>query len=214
MSIVPLADFKVYLRDELAAATDDTIQQGALDAADLAINSATFRQFAIAGAASSRVFAPRSITDVLRIHDCTSVTAVVNDTMTVLPADYQLEPLNGILMPSGEARPYDQIRYLSRQTASQSFYNSASTGNVWLWDSGRATVTITATWGWAAIPVPIYEALKVLAKDIAGNRNVQNGIVGFTDAGAAAARTNTFVRAVIHDYRREEAKAGLGGSGR
>jgi hypothetical protein len=214
MSNVTLATFKTYLREEKPT-VDDSFLQAALDAADLTMNDECKRQFVIAsGPATSRVYAPKSVSDLLRIHDCTTVTAVSNDGTAVASTDYQLEPLNG-LSPAGEARPYDQIRYLTRTgTSSSSFNDAFYYGNVWYWDAGRATVTITATWGWASIPPLLVEGLKVMAKDIAGNRDVQNGVVGFTDAGAASARKNMFVMSVIKHYRREEAKAGIGGIGR
>jgi hypothetical protein len=188
-AIVSLADLKLYLREEKPT-VDDPVLTSALNTAINLAKFHTHRDLTVAsGPATTRMFNPSELRDhnqVLRIDDCTSVTSVAG-SQTVNPSTYQVEPLNG-LTRYGEARPYDQIRNVSAWVGLGTLY----------------TFTVTATWGWLAIPDPIVEAVKVMAKDIAGNRDVQNGIVGFTDAGAASARKNQFVQDVFSTYRRAE----------
>ena len=97
---------------------------------------------------------------------------------------------------TGEARPYEQIRYI---------------GSRFTFDNYRATVSVTATWGWLAIPEQIKRAALILAKDIAVHRDVNFGNLGVTDVGAVRARQAPLIRDLTKRYRREEAKAGIGG---
>jgi len=178
---------KAYHRNEIPTADDEFIDEGG-DGAEDFMDESCKRRFVVATSATPRVYAPRS-GHILRIHDCTSITSVVNNGATVAPADYQLEPLNGLTW-SGEARPFEQIRLKSGS---------------WFVDDGEATVTVTAAWGWAAIPARIKHAALIVAKEIITNRDeVKLGLVGFSDVGGVVARTNPIVRDAIRDYRRSE----------
>lgn len=187
---VSVSTFKDYARVETATA-DDTEIEAAINAAEQQLDIACQRRFVVATTATARVYAPQTLT-LLRIHDTTTVTAVVNNGVTVAATDYQLEPVNGLTW-AGEPVPYTQIRLLG-------------TGE---WDfgdfDGKASISVTGTWGWAAIPAPIVEACKVLAKDILGNRDVRFGLVAVTEAAGISARTNPIVRTAIDQYRRQEA---------
>lgn len=188
---VSVSTFKDYARVETQTA-DDTEIEAALNAAEQQLDIACQRRFQVAAApATARLYAPQTST-VLRIHDATTITAVVNNGTTVSSGDYQLEPVNGLTW-AGESVPYQQIRLLG--TGQWDFGN---------WD-GKATISVTATWGWAAIPAPIVEACKVLAKDILGNRDVRFGLVAVTEAAGISARTNPIVRSAVDQYRRVEA---------
>lgn len=190
MSIVDLNTFKDYLRDE-GTGRNNVDLQGVLDATDGLLEDICGRKWVVASTASTRYYAPRSWTDVIRIHDCTTVTAVVNDTTTIAAADYQLEPLNGLSLMGG-AVPYEQIRYI---------------GKYWRFDNYRATVAVTATWGWPAIPEAIKRAVLVLGKDIVMHQDIRFGVV----VDFVKARQAPLIRDLTKRYRREEAKAGIGG---
>ena len=177
---------KAYHRNEIPTADDDFIEEGG-DGAEDFMDESCKRRFVVATSATPRVYAPRS-GHILRIHDCTSITSVVNNGTTVAPADYQLEPLNGLTW-SGEARPFEQIRLKSGS---------------WSVD-GEATVTVTAAWGWAAIPPRIKHAALIVAKEIITNRDeVKFGLVGFSDVGGVSPRSNPIVTETINHYRRVE----------
>ena len=180
-------DILGYGRDENVENYDFT--QAALAAAKTILNNSCGRQFVIASGSSARVFVPASY-ELVYIDDCTSVSSVTSDGQSVSASYYQLEPLNGRTV-AGESVPYHKIRRI--------------TG---LWSVGanhrEATISVTATWGWAAIPSEIIEACKILTKDIIANRDVKFGIVDATEAGAIVARTNPVVRQAIDTYRRSD----------
>jgi hypothetical protein len=190
VSYVLLADFKSWVRNELGTAEDSILQAG-LDAAVVAVNEHCGRSFTVAGAASARSFVPESYRLVI-IDDCTSVTSVVENGAAVAASGYQLEPLNG-RRPSGLAVPYDQIRRIYGD-----WYIDAS-------DEGRATLVVTAAWGWAATPAPVIEATKILAKDILMQRDTRNGVAAFGEFGSLRVRLNPYVEELLKPFVKESA---------
>lgn len=194
-SLVTTEEFQAYIRDEQGV-LEYADANDCVEVAEQMLEDICGRKWVAASeATSTRVYAPRSWSDIIRIHDCTTITAVTNDGTTVAPSAYQLEPLNGLDW-SGETRPYETIRYI---------------GNFWAFDNYRATVAVTATWGWPAIPDQIKRATLILAKDIAVHRDVNFGTIGSTDTGPVRARQAPLIRDLTRRYRREEAKVGIGG---
>jgi hypothetical protein len=183
-------ELKDYVNDKTATANYALVEAARL-AAITELSNGCQRQFVVATTATARRFVAES-SELVRMDDCTTVTLVTSSGATVASADYQLEPLNGRSV-TGEAMPYDRIRLLSGS-----------------WDFGssnarEATISITATWGWASIPYPIIEAHKILTKDILSNRDVRFGLVAITDAAGVGARTNPVVASAVNAYRRVEA---------
>lgn len=189
MSIVLLDDFKEYVRDQVSV--DDAVLQAALDGAATSIGDYLKRQIAVAsGTPSARSYSPRpGATDILRIHDCVSVTSVADYGSTLATTEYQLEPIDGIDW-AGQARPYEQIRR----------YSAA-----WTYDRGFARIAVTADWGWEAIPATVVEAHKILAKDFLQQRNNNSGVAGFGEFGAVRVRENPMVAKMLNPLRRAEA---------
>lgn len=186
---VSTATFKQWWKTETTA--DDTLIEAAINAAELAIDNALQRKMIVAtGTDSARVYVPPTRSQVLYIHDTVDVTTIVENAVTLTAGtDYQLEPLNG-LAATGEARPYYRVRRLDR---------------AWYWDGERATVTITADWGWAAIPFEVVESCKIIAADMLSNRDMRNGLVAITEAGGVGSRQNQTVRDMIAHYRHPHA---------
>jgi hypothetical protein len=182
---------QTFCRDETPTASFG-FYSDALDAAIMELNNGCARQFVVAGTPSARVYTPDSYSTVT-IHDCTSVTSVVNDGATITPTAWQLEPLNGLSW-AGESIPYTRIRLIDSTTFDFGLYNGK-----------EATVTVTAAWGWPTIPSQIVSACYTIAKDIAANRDVRFGLVAVTEAAGISARTNPTVRTAIETYRRVEA---------
>lgn len=183
-------EIKYYVNDKTATA-NYALVESARYAAIAELNNGCQRQFVVASGSSTRLFVPASC-ELVRIHDCTAVSAVTNRGVSVSGSAYQLEPVNALSI-TGETIPYEQIRLLSQS-----------------WDFGtsnaaEATVSVTATWGWSSIPYPIIEACKIIAKDILSNRDVRFGLVAVTDVAGVSARTNPIVAAAINTYRRAEA---------
>lgn len=191
MSIVTAEDMKTYLRSDQYP--DEAFVTGALIAAHSTFYNMCGRTFEIADTvATPRSYVP-SWTDILRIHDCASVTSILSGGTAV--TGYQLEPVGPTW--AGETRPYEQVRLFATW---------------WLgnnWRLAEASIVVTAKWGWPATPAPAVEAVKVLCKDIVGNRDIRSGFVSFGDAGIAAARRNPFILGVAEQYGRYEATVGI-----
>lgn len=190
MSILTLPVFEDYIRNKVGA-EDSAFTAGSLAAAEAALNSICQRQWVVASATTARVYVP-AYAYVQPIHDCTAVSSVVVDGTTIDPSSYQLQPLNSVGW-DGTALPYDGIFRLS--------------GGVWypsIW--GKATMTVTATWGWAAIPAQITEACKILGRGIIEVRNARGGVLGQTDFGNVKVPRDIAaqVRSLIAPFRRAE----------
>lgn len=190
MAYVTLDTFKAYLVNQRATTADDDRLQAALNSAHQAIDNHCARRFVVASGSSARVYRPAPGSSVLWVHDCTAITTVVEDGTTLAASAYQAEPLNGLTW-AGESVPYTSLR----RTA----------GLTWWWDNNEPTVSVTASWGWAAIPSPVVEACKMLAKDIATTREVQFDVAAFGEFGAVRIRQNPQVNALIAPYVRAEA---------
>ena len=188
MAYVSLPDFKAYVRNELAG-TDDGFLQSCLDAATSAINSYCQRNFVPAtGVTSARLYVPDGST-LLTIHDCVSVESILSASANVASSGWQLEPLNGITL-DGDPRPYTQVRLVNGACWYVMIFN-------------KATITVTADWGWPATPSAVVEATRILARDVAGQRDVRNGLAVFGDYAAVAVQ-NRMVKSVLDPLRRAE----------
>lgn len=187
---VTVESMKGYLRNEKPT-EDDPFYEAAIDTAEQAFDIACGRRFFVASTATARVFRPHPRSTRLGIDDCTTVTSVVENGVTVSASDYQLEPLNG-LSSAGAVVPYTDIR--------------RKAGVHWYTYYDEATVTVTATWGWAAIPAPVVEACKVLTKAVLDGRDlVANGVAGIgPDGSVITERDAKIVKSAIADYRRGE----------
>jgi hypothetical protein len=187
-SNVSVATFRAWKN----APTDptDTLIQYAIDAAEEAVNDHCGRVFTVASTASQRLYTPYDQrSTVLRIHDCTSVTAIVDDGSTLTSDQFQLEPVNGLLA-NGSSSPYTQIRMMS--------------GAYWTYDEHRACVAVTATWGWSALPDRYTNAVLILTADILDQRALQNGVIGFTEYAGIRVKANPMVSSLLRRLRRSE----------
>lgn len=183
-----VAVLKSYVQSSLQLADD--LYEDAIASAEQTLDNACGRRFEKVGAAavaSARTFYPTG-SRWLRIDDCTEITVVLagGATLTV-NTEYSVEPLNGV-SESGEPVPYNAL------------YRS---GGWWPYSSYGATslVTVTAKWGWPAIPPQIVEACKIIAKDTFSQRDIKFGLVAVSEAGGVGTRENRIVRDAIRDYR-------------
>lgn len=160
MSILTLGQLQAYMRNEVQA-VDDVFIQACVDATDELIKSYCGRDFSVAGAASARSYTPAQPgNNVIRIHDCSSITSITDWGTTVDPTTYQTEPLNAMDW-TAEARPIEQVRRLY---------------SPWGYDYGKPRVVVTATWGWAAVPSKVTQAALLSARDMYMARNVDNDL--------------------------------------
>lgn len=190
MSNLSVATFKAWKRVEVS--TDDSVIQSAIDSAEETLNQHCGRRFSLAsGAATARTYkAPSANSTVVEIHDCIAVTLVTDSGNTIAATGYQLEPLNG-LDPTGLTVPYTRIRLIG--------------GGVWSYLYDAANITVTAQWGWTALPQRYTEATKILAADILDNRDIRNGVIGFTDYAGIRVRENPVVSQLVSKLVRAQA---------
>ena len=188
---IDLDQLKVYCANDMDT-EDDAFLEAALLAAESWIDQFCARRFDVAVAATARKFAVPEDDDgdeLLPIDDCTSVTSVVNDGVTI--TGYELDPINGI-DASGLAVPYTGIWLTSGAWMASS--------------SSRFPVTVTATWGWPAIPDAVTQAALVLARDqVLARRSFGSGYVAVTSDLGLRAGENRQVTSMLAKFRRAEA---------
>jgi hypothetical protein len=114
-----------------------------------------------------RLYRPPGCSDELWVDDFIGTPTITESGAALTASGYQLEPLNGI-DASGIAVPYTTIRRVN---------------TTWTTTTNTATVSLTARWGWAAIPADVVEGCRVLAKDFASLRDTRFGVAGFGEFG-------------------------------
>jgi hypothetical protein len=178
---------------------DDDQLTRALEATTWGIEEYCERQFNKDDAATPRVYVADDACGVVFVDDFhAGVTPVVetdNDGdgvfETVWPAlAYQLEPLNGVVngrpgWPCSEISAVGSLRWPVR---------------------ARASVRVTAAWGWAAVPAPVKEACFIVAEEIAKLKDAPFGVAGFGEYGAMRVRRNTAAVTMIDHLRRNPIK--------
>ncbi len=180
---LPVATLKDYVRSELQV--DDGFYEAAINAAETILDNACQRRFAVygGGGVTARSFEPSNDYE-LFINDCTTITSVVDTGVTLtVNTHYRPEPLNN-LSAAGETWPFYKLRRLN---------------SYWQW-SATGLVVVTATWGWLAIPAPIVEACKIIAKDVFQQRDIRFGLVTVSEAGGVGTRENRIVREAVEAY--------------
>lgn len=103
---------------------------------------------------------------------------------TVSSSDYQLCPV-GATARAPEAEPYTSIRLLSTASA---FPLDAGNGR-------RGLIQITGVWGWAAVPIDVKQAARILVAEMAKLKDAPFGTVGNDVTGFFRAPTQMPARA-------------------
>lgn len=185
-----LADLKASTR--ITDSVDDGLLEYAIESASRQIDSYAQRNFYAAGTAS-RVFAPND-GYLLEIDDLVTITKLetsdgTNFNSEWAAGDYQLEPLNGIV-DGLTGYPATRIRAIQNN-----MFNPIE---------GNATVRITGTWGWAAVPIAIKQATILQASRIFKRNDSPLGVAGFGDLGAirVSAQLDPDVRMMVEPYRK------------
>lgn len=191
-----LAEVKSALR--ITDSVDDALIETAIEAASREIDGYTERSFYNGGTAT-RVFVP---TDAFltEIDDAVSITKVETssdgsgfDTTWTLATDVQFEPLNGVV--GGLAQPYTRLRAIGDYLFP-------------IWDiknvnAYEATVRVTATWGWSAVPLAIKQATILYAMRQFKRYDAPLGVAGFGDIGAInITRIDPDVMALVAPFRK------------
>lgn len=185
------------LKDRLGITdtVDDDRAKDALASASREIESACGRQFNQTTSATARIFYPHD-SSWATVDDFHTLTGLVIATdqgddgtyeTTWVAADYQLEPLNGVV--GGEQGwPYFKIR--------------AMTSRWFPTGSQRAPLQVTAQWGWAAVPAPVRQACLILAAETLKLKDAPFGVAGFGEFGAVRVRDNPMVAKKLAPYVR------------
>lgn len=157
---------------------DDPELTSAADAASRAVNRFCHRQFQKADAPTARVY-PTTGGGLLLVDDFHTTDGLVVDGAAYSAGTHELEPENGIV--DGEPGwPFWRI------------YASGLSGRV----------TVTAAWGWAAVPPPVVEATYMTAIEIFKMRDAPFGIQGMAEFGLIRIRENARTNSLLNPYRR------------
>lgn len=179
-------------RINISDAQDDVAMTAALAVASRGVEMYCHRQFNDAGTASARVFYPTA-SWVVHVDDFSTTAGLLVSTdagsdgtfeTAWASTDYELYPLNGIVdgMPGW---PYNKITSVVR----------------WFpMCTARASVQVTARWGWAAVPAPVKEATLILAEDVFKLKDSPFGAGGYAEYGRIRARENPNVCLRIDPY--------------
>lgn len=172
-----LASVKAALR--VNDSVDDTLLERAIEAASRRIDGETGRRFYLDAGVSARTYRPASASQLL-VDDIGTTTGLIVkvdptgdgtfDTTLTVGTDYQLEPLNSL----AQGEPVVWIR-------------SWDAFPVLAW--GRASVEVTARWGWPSVPHAIREACVQLALRQFKRLDSPLGVAGFGDMGAIMVRS-------------------------
>ena len=187
-----LDELKTALR--ITDALDDRPLESSVEAASRRIDGLCSRRFFLDTATSQRTYAPDR-PRVLVIDDVATATGFVvkldNDgsgtfeTTLTSGVDYQVEPLNALT----QGQPITMLRSLGTTFPVSS--------------SRRATVQVTARWGWPAIPDAIREATILLASRHFKRNESPLGVAGFGELGAVfVRRTDPDIDTLVAPYRR------------
>lgn len=188
---------QLKLRLGITDTNDDAALTSALNAATLDIEGTCGRQFNDAGTTSARVYYPDSPVIVVVDDFSTSsgllVQADYSNTgtysYTYASTNYQLEPINGVYDGTPNW-PYYRIRAINQYFPLYWY----STG------SPRASIQITAQWGWASVPAPVVEACLMLAEETFKMKDAPYGVAGFDQFGSVRVRDNPKIMGMLRRY--------------
>lgn len=185
-----LADIKAALRIPSADTIDDALLETSIESASRQIDGYCERVFYSTSA--TRIYTPND-SYVTEIDDLNTLTTLKTSSdgdgfdTTWTSSDYQLEPLNGLA--GGIPSPATAIRAVG------DFLFPVI--------GGEATVQITGTFGWSAIPTAIKQATIILAQRQFKRYDSPLGVAGFGDLGVIrVSRIDPDVASLIRPFRR------------
>lgn len=204
-----LTQLKAYL------GVSDTVDDGrltdALASASRSVDKVCGRQFNDAGVTSARVYYPDSWQQTTVDDFSTAVGLVVLVDMdddgtyetTWATGDFVNEPLNGIV--DGEPGwPFWRIKAVGVSVFFPSttgpWFSTAQYN--WRPYPLRPSVQVTARWGWAAVPTPIYQATLQVAAELFKLKDAPFGVAGFDHWGPVRVRNNPVTMGLIAPYVR------------
>lgn len=180
-------------RMEITTDIHDNRANFALSASSRGVDKFCGRQFNTAAAPTARKYRPDSH-GICKVDDFQTVVTLKTDDgdtgtfgTTWSASDYESYPLNGVV--DGEPGwPFWKIKAVASR-----FFPCFR----------RATVELTALWGWAAIPSAVFESTLIVAEEIFKLRDLPFGIGGYGDFGVIRVRNNPFAARMLGPYQRD-----------
>lgn len=174
---------------------DDLEINVAVEAATAMIEQYCGRQFTQDSVANARVYVATN-SYLVQVDDISTTSGLILETdpgadgtfdQTWTTADYQLEPLNGII--NGQTWPYHTIR------AIRSLYFPQ--------DYGQALIRVTARWGWASVPTAVKQAAIIQTITVFKSPDAPFGATPFQDTGILRLRSalHPTAAALLTNYR-------------
>ena len=108
------------------------------------------------------------------------------ETTWTITTDYVLGG-SGVGYDGATGWPYTSLRAVGSRT--------------WPTATLRPAVQITATWGWAAVPVPVKQATLLLAAEAFKSKDAPFGVAAFGEFGPLRVRANPMVAQLLARYR-------------
>jgi hypothetical protein len=185
------------LKDYMGLETteQDTLVDEAISSSSREIERHCHRQFNDSGAVSTRVYKARRC-DEIAVDDFWTDTGFVleidvngDGTWTaVASTEYQLTPLN---------RMRDGVEWV--------YWKIEMVGSTSLPVRRKASVRVTAQWGWEALPSDVKQAVKMLASDTFQVKDSRMGVAGSDQFGTIVrVRSNSLVEAKLKHFVREK----------
>lgn len=195
---ITLAQLKSRLK--ITDTADDGELTSAIAATTDGIWDVTKRDFQKTTTASARTYRATHSTLVITadFHTTTGLVVKVDEDddgvfeTTLASTAYQLEPLDGVVN-GREGWPFWKVRLVDGTT-----YPC----------NRRASVQVTAQWGWTAVPDAATEAAFILAEDIFKLKDTPFSSGGFSELGRIRARKNPHVAILLGSFSRSSEKVG------
>lgn len=195
-SYATLSELKAYMFQSLQD-TDvyDATLTDALASVSREIETHCGRQFNKADTATARTYGPGDVFSLrdgqwAEVDDFWDLTGLVIETggVTWSASDYVLHPRNGIL--NGQLGwPYWKI------FAAAAAFDSAG-------------LSVTAKWGWAAVPTPVKQACLILASETFQIKDAPFGVAGSDQFGVIRVRDNRMAAAKLAPYQLDPIQVG------
>lgn len=177
---------KAYMGNQSIAFSASADVERAIETASRDLDSWCGRRFYADSTTSVRTYYATNYR-CLRIDDAWTVTALTIDGTSVTLADYDQLPLNGVV-DGIEGWPVTRLALPRSGSTPTGFVNRC---------------TVTAKWGWTAVPAPVVTACLMLAAENLKAGEVPFGIGGLGGDGLAVrvGRLSPLVQAKLQPYR-------------
>lgn len=174
-----LGDIKSYLKISSTDTARDVSLGNALASASKEVERWTGRQFNQASSATARVYKPTTWHD-CSVDDFWTLSGLVvsvdpggtgSYSQTFDSTQYELYPLNGLR--DGTPWPYTDLLATGGMYFPRVQYRR------------RATVQVTAQWGWPSVPAPVKQAVLIMAAQEFRMGDAPWGVAGMSESGSA-----------------------------